>query len=170
MQRTRSSPSAPRSPLTRCPLGHAIGLAALLLLGAAPKSKPVLTSAELEDIRETVYRWELQRCPTGDVGGDNVFFFGLEGRQDPSSQLLERFAGSQLPVKPLSASVIGGDFVLRDRATGLQGSLYWIGQIRPLSASMVEVGASCCSLMSVLRLTRDKGKWRVLSSRADGVA
>jgi len=130
----------------------------------------VLTSVELDDIKETVYRWELQKCPAGEVGGDNVFFFGLEGRQDSSPQLLERFAGSQPPVKPLSASAMGGDFVLRDRATGLQGSLYWIGQIRPLSASVVEVDASCCSLMSVLRLTRDKGKWHVVSSRANGVA
>ncbi len=173
MQRTRSSPSALRSPLMRCPLGRLALVASLAFLGLAPQRQGDITAADLEDIRETIFRYGIEKCPEGYESEGAVYFLGLWDRgvfEDPSSQLLERFAKPRFPLKPISASVVDSQFHRRDRLTGALGSLYTIGAVRRLSSSQLEAEAGYCAMSVVLRLHLKNGKWQVVSERIVGVA
>jgi len=89
---------------------------------------PSSRSADEEDIRETVFRYEFEN--EGSAGPDktNVYFIEIEDGNDPSPALLKRFAGHKPPVKPKSACTSSARGV-KDRQTGKAGVVFYISEI-----------------------------------------
>ena len=170
LQRTRSaSPPSPPSPLSRQPLGRLIIVVSLFLLGLSPQKRSELTPAEL-GVRETVFRYGIEKCPWGNGGEGTVCFLRAENGEDPSAELIARFTKPKFPIKPVSVSYVDSRFRRLDRVTGESGSVYWISDIRILSSSRVDALGGYCSIHSLFQLQRAKGKWRVVGEIEKGVS
>ncbi|MCI0461193.1 MAG: TIGR02996 domain-containing protein [Gemmataceae bacterium] len=115
-----------------------------------------------DDVREAVFRHQLRQ---GGPGG--VCFLRVEGGNDPSADLLDRFRGHRPPVKPASTARRNDSTgELTDRDTGEWGTIFSINAVRWKAASKCEVaGGDLVDDEEVLSWTyqlelRD-GQWRV---------
>jgi hypothetical protein len=151
-----------------------LGLAVALVLGISGCSSGSEIEAELSDedrIREAVYRYQFADNVSGLGASASFYFLRVEGGGDPSSRLLEQFAGQTPAVKPVSASTLeAGTAQVVDRESRLPGLIFEIDEIRWLGGDEVEVEggyeeASESAVGSVFRLAKEDGHWRVVSSQ-----
>lgn len=158
-------------------LGRLVSLVAISLAAQSSLSRGAdLSAPALEKIRETVFRYQLEKLPWGDQGEGSVYFLSVEYGRDPTQELLKRFARSRFPVKPISAAIrlheppgsLG--LVWRDRDTGERGTVYGISRIRLLSKGLVVVDGHYGAFGSAFVLRLTAGRWKVVDEHGTGVA
>ena len=143
-------------------------LLALASLGfAADKAR----QGQEDDIREAVFRYQIDPSGTGQQKATTVFFLGLNVKDgDPSDEFMKRFANHKPPVRKATAShYVPGKGIL-DLKTGEQGMALMIDRIKWISDTEVEVeGGHYLTEMSssskTFSLKTEKGKWKVTKVR-----
>lgn len=125
---------------------------------------PVDRAAQEDDIRETVFRYRMDRTKA-----DGPFFLRIDGK-DPTDTFMERFKNSTKIVKKATESYFKMDPPpgwVRDRSTDLQGMSFSVGSISWLSPLRVEVsgGMHCgalCGDRGTYLLQNKEGHWVVI--------
>ena len=131
--------------------------------------------SDLDDIREAVFRYQVQQLPRGHDEEAEIYFFSLEQDSDPPEDFLARFADLPLSVRPLSAAErVFRDgtmaFDWREKETGRKGESYRIQSVKIHGPTTAEVEGSfgfAGYLFEVRKLGR---KWRVLRSTMTSIA
>ena len=99
------------------------------------------TATEL-DVLEAVYRYQFLNNATGrtPLGADTIFLAHGPGarREDPSAELMARFAGHIPAVAPASEADTSGTGVTH-KVRGGRGVLFHIDRIRPIDADTFDV-------------------------------
>lgn len=118
-----------------------------------------------DDIREAVFRHLFQKNASGQQGGATVYCLQVEGKKDPGPALMARFRQHTPPVVPASACTVGPEGV-RETATGKQGLLLRIDEIRKKGANQAEVNggyfeAGLSASGNLYELSRENGRWVV---------
>lgn len=136
---------------------------------AAPTSEaPPAPAADDDDVREAVFRHQFDHNASGLQKNARVYCLQIEGKRDPSPELLRRFEDSEPKVKKASlcsfkrGSERGG---VQDD-TGAPGLIFRIDTIRRQApdAAVVEGGyfeAGLSSSGNVYELARVGGRWIV---------
>jgi hypothetical protein len=138
----------------------------------SPGRVSVLTQSEdqdrdmdKQDIREAVFRYQFNHNASGQQQNAKVYFLSLDQDKDPSNEFMERFKGTEPPVKKASqASKSAGGVV--DKETGERGLLFRITSIKRLGENEVEVEggyfeAGQSASRNVYRVKHENGKWVV---------
>lgn len=95
-----------------------------------------------EDVREAVFRWQFENNASGLQQAAQVYFLALgSGDQydDPSTELLERFAENDPPVRPVSLSTADPGAGVVDVETGDIGLIFRIATISWTSDTAADV-------------------------------
>jgi hypothetical protein len=149
-----------------------LALVLVFVIGGCSSDRAVAPQPSEEDqIREVVFRYQFEFNASGQGQSANTYFLRLEGDQDPSPQLLQRFLGHRPPVKPASASTLeAGTAQVVDSESRLPGLVFWIAEIRWLGGDEVEVDggydeASESAAGSVYHLERARGRWEVVRAQ-----
>jgi hypothetical protein len=109
------------------------------------KPVPALTQAQVDDIREAVFRYHMAKLPTQfrfitRIKFPDVYFLSVHNA-DPSPTFLARFRTNKPPVKARSA-VKPRRFEVVDKATGKEGILLSANAVRWIAANQAKVGTS----------------------------
>jgi hypothetical protein len=145
-------------------------IGSLFLLGiyAAPaqqqQTKPKLTQADEEDIREAVFRYQFWHNASAKQQRAKVYFLSIGDDKDPRDAFMARFDKHKPPVKKLSQAT--GNFGVVDKKTGERGLIFSVTTIEPVDEDkvMVEGGYYEDGLSSsgnVYTVERKNHKWVV---------
>ncbi|MGC3992134.1 MAG: hypothetical protein QM796_21060 [Chthoniobacteraceae bacterium] len=113
-----------------------------LYLGEPIKEVPIPRGNRLgeeDNIKEAVFRYLFGDNASGQQNTVAAYFISVNGDKDPDDAFLARFAKHIPPVKKESASSRGEGSVVLDKATGQHGLSFYLGGIRWVSDSKVEV-------------------------------
>ena len=139
------------------------------LVAAAPPDK----AREELNIQEAAirYGWPKKVLREGDVSHAFYFLATFTGDRltDPDDALVKRFAGSQPPMKKMSAVDPAVHDRIVDKETGKRGTRYNIGPINWISPTEVQVGYGYYSSPEsgancVFCLKKIKGQWTVFKT------
>jgi hypothetical protein len=142
-----------------------------LAIGCAPTEPPRVELSDEDQIREVVFRYQFEFNASGQGKGANAYYLGLGHADDPSAELLARFAGHTPPVRPLSASELEpGTAQVVDKETEQPGLAFLITDIRWLGDNRVEVDggyeeASESAAGSTYHVAKENGNWRVVEAQ-----
>lgn len=131
----------------------------LIILYAQPV-KP-LTSADLNDIREAVFRYQFQHNASGQQQLAHAYFISVEDG-DPEDKFMERFKNHHPAVKKNSQAK--GEF--KKEGGNLDGLMFHIEAINQIGPNKVEVGggyyeSALSSSGNIYTVQRVKNKWIV---------
>ena len=131
-----------------------------------PKTSKDSVPLSREDaVRESVFKYQVERTASDLQGKDVVFFLCIAEGADPSDALLARVADRHPPVKRVSEAIRKNDGIA-DKKTGKKGFIIGIASIKWISETEAEVegwqyegplGASG----SVYKLLYENGQWGV---------
>ncbi len=137
------------------------------IMATPVKASPVDATDE-DDIREAVFRHLFEHNASGQQKAARVFCLQLEGKSDPSPELLRRFDGNEPPVKKASLCTFkrgSAKSGVQDE-TGAPGLIFRIDTIQhtgPAAAVVTggyfEAGLSASG--NVYELAREGGRWIV---------
>ena len=141
-------------------LSCAIAVRALVILNPQPV-KP-LTSAELDDIREAVFRYQFQHNASAQQQLAHAYFLSVEDGKDPDDKFMERFKNHEPAVKKNSQAK--GEF--KKEGGSLDGLMFHIVAIKQIGPNKVEVGggyyeSALSSSGNIYMVQRVKNKWIV---------
>ena len=148
----------------------------LLVCGCSSTEQTPTQLSEEDQIREAVFRYQFEFNASGLGEAANAYFLSVEGEQDPSPQLLERFDGHRPPVKPVSASNLEpGTAQVLDSETGLPGLIFRITEMRCVSDDEVEVDggyyeASESASGNTYSVVKQGGSWQVVDLQAHWIS
>lgn len=150
-------------------------ISALFLTFACASVPHPPSDADLDAVREAVFRHQVKSLPAGNMDDAEIYFISLEGEKDPSDSFLARFEDLPLPVKPLSAAFRDFKdgslhFDWRDKATGRKGESYRIHSIRVQGTNSVEVEGSYGLAGYVFKVRRIGNRWRVVRETMVSIA
>ena len=77
-------------------------LLCLLLIAASRCAATSPSTADSEDIREAVFRYQFQHNASGQQQAAKVYCLSIGAHQDPSNELMKRFANNNPPVRKVS--------------------------------------------------------------------
>ena len=133
-----------------------------------PVKAPPVDAAGVDDIREAVFRHLFEHNASGQQKAARVFCLQLEGKRDPSPELLRRFEGHEPPVKKASLCAFkqGSARSGVQDETGAPGLIFRIDTIQRTGpdAAVVEGGyfeAGLSASGNVYELAREGGRWIV---------
>ncbi len=130
-------------------------------------------AASDEDIRESVFRYQMTHNKSIQQKKAHAYYLSVEGGQDPSAVLLQRFINSQTPVLNQSAAEITsqaplGVFNKQTRLPGIVLSVESISRTGDTAADViggyVEGGQSAAT--NVYHLKFRSGHWVVVDATA----
>lgn len=109
------------------------------------KPAPALTKAQVDEIREAVFRYHMAKLPRQfrfitRIKFPEVYFLSVNNA-DPSPTFLTRFHNNKPPVKARSA-VKPRRFEVVDKATGKEGILLSANTVRWITVSQAKVETS----------------------------
>lgn len=118
-----------------------IGSLSVLGLYAIPtwqqQTKPKLTQADEDNIREAVFRYQFVHNASGQQQSAKVYFLSVGDNEDPSDAFMARFDKHKLPVKKRSQAT--GNTEVIDKETGERGLKFCVTTIEPLTEDKVVV-------------------------------
>lgn len=142
-------------------LSCAIADASLVFLSARPVKS--LTAAELDDIRETVFRYQFQHNASGQQQLAHAYFLSVEDGKDPNDKFMERFKDHQPTVKKNSQAK--GAF--KKEGGSLDGLMFHIQAIKQIGPNRVEVAggyyeSGLSASGNIYTVKRVTNKWIVI--------
>ena len=143
-------------------LSCALAGSSLIILNARPVKS--LTAAELDDIREAVFRHQFHNNASGQQQLAHAYFLSVEDGKDPDDRFMDRFKDHQPAVKKNSQAK--GEF----KKEGLDGLMFHIEGIRQIGPNKVEVAggyyeSALSSSGNVYTVKRFKNKWIVIRNQ-----
>lgn len=163
------------SPIRYWYLAAVVGISVLTSTFAAASlilttKQPVkhLTSSEINDIREAVFRYQFRNNASAQQQKANAYFLSLEEGIDPSNRFMKRFKDHQPPVK--KASQAKGEWGVIDKETGLEGLRFRIESIKQISPNRVKVDGgyyegNMSASGNTYTVRRIKNKWIVTQDK-----
>lgn len=140
-------------------LSFAMAGASLIVLSARPVKS--LTAAELDDIREAVFRYQFEHNASGQQELAKSYFLSVEDGKDPEDEFMKRFTDHLPSVKKFSQAK--GEFKKDGDLDGLMFHIEAIKQIGPnkveVSGGYYESGLSASG--NTYTVERVKKKWIV---------
>ncbi len=125
--------------------------------------------AETLSIREATFRYQFQKNASGQQQKAGAYFLSL-GRDSkpeyPDEDFLRRFVDVQPPVKSAAQCESSAEKGVRDKQTGVQGLIFYVGEIKWISDTEVEVSggyyeAGLSASGNTYYLKKKDGKWVV---------
>ena len=98
----------------------------LLLLTNCKVTEPNRQCGDLDDLRETVFRYQFEHNASAGQTQVGVFFVSLDDRIEPDADFIKRFIGHVPVVKPVAESEVIEGGLVADRATGERGIIFRI--------------------------------------------
>ncbi|NUM56466.1 MAG: hypothetical protein HUU46_22750 [Candidatus Hydrogenedentes bacterium] len=132
---------------------------------------PAQMAASDDDIRESVFRYEMVHNESTQGRKAHAYYLSVEGGQDPSDALIQKFVNSQTPVKKQSAALVTSQTPLgvHDKQTGLPGLVLTVDSIKRdgdveavVTGGYVEGGQSAANKTYKMRFRH--GHWVVIDS------
>jgi hypothetical protein len=130
--------------------------------------EPRLLGTSLDDLREAVFRHLFEHNASGLQRAAQVFCLQVEGKADPSPELLLRFEGNKPPVKKASLCTFshGSARGAVQDETGAPGLIFRVDSIQRTGpdSAVVEGGyfeAGLSASGNIYELARESGRWIV---------
>jgi len=157
---------------------HEPEIYALLLAHGAKLSRnlelaQVASQADIEDIREAIFRHQFPKDGGGGQDPLKAYFLSVTDDKtgksiDPSTAFLKRFAGNQPRVAGDSECKPSAEKGVLDIKTGERGIIFFVGTIRWISETKVEVGGgyyegNLSASGNTYTLEKKDGKWVVVN-------
>jgi hypothetical protein len=134
---------------------------------ATPAASPLPATTD-DDIREAVFRHLFEHNASGQQRAAKVYCLQIEGKADPSPELLLRFEGNKPPVKRASLCTFshGSARGAVQDETGAPGLIFRVDSIQRTGpdSAVVEGGyfeAGLSASGNIYELARESGRWIV---------
>lgn len=148
-------------------------LAVLLLLPIAPcaaKDAPISRTAQEDDIREAVFRYQFNHNASGLQQNAKIYFLSLSRKKDPEDRFLKRFKDLPKAVKKASEAEASALEGVKDRKTGESGLIFFVGRIKWVKDVQVEVGGGyyengLSASSNTYYVVKKNNKWVVIKDK-----
>ncbi|HYW69554.1 MAG TPA: hypothetical protein VE961_00880 [Pyrinomonadaceae bacterium] len=132
------------------------------------QTKPALTLADEDDIREAVFRFQFTHNNSGQQQNANFYFLSVGKDKDPDDAFMRRFDQNSPPVKKRSQAVGNGEVF--DKDSGKRGVIFRIARIEQVTEdqALVDGGyfeADLSASGNTYTVERQDHKWMVTKAQ-----